>query len=55
MLKQHLMRQKMPHFFIRWFISSKLAFLFSLHSKWNIFADIPNHKLKQTQEKVDHH
>ena len=29
--------------------------LFSLHSKWNTFADIPNHKLKQTQEKVDHH
>ena len=27
MLKQHLMRQKMPHYFIRWFISSKIGIL----------------------------
>ena len=99
MLKQHLMKQKMPHFFIRWiFILCKVnmwirlilyslweewtcidtrfdwflvLFIFMpnhhqadkngqnthsnfifLPSKWNTFANIPNHKLKQTQEKV---
>ena len=27
MLKQHLMRQKMPHYFIRWFTSSQTCIL----------------------------
>ena len=36
-LKTHLVKQKMPHYFM---------------AKSNMFANIPNHKLRQAQEKV---